>query len=72
MSKFADKKFWVDTFDRVVTSFAQGLIGVLGLDTVGILDVDWGQGLSIATSYAVLSLLTSISFRGADKDFDIE
>lgn len=67
MSKYASKKFWIDTLDRVIVSFAQGLIGVLGLDTVGVLDVDWAQGLSVAGSFAILSLLTSVAFRGQDE-----
>jgi hypothetical protein len=64
MSKFADKQFWIDTFDRVVASFAQGLIATAGLDGVGVLDVDWVQTVSLAGSYAALSLLTSVAFRG--------
>lgn len=66
MSKYASKDFWVDAFDRVVASFAQGLIATAGLDGVGVLDVDWTQTLSLAGSYAALSLLTSIAFRGND------
>jgi len=66
-SKFADGKFWVDTFDRVVASFAQGVIATAGLDGIGILDVDWVQTLSLAGAYAGLSFLTSIAFRGSSK-----
>lgn len=64
MSKFADKQWWIDTGDRAAASFAQGLIGTLGLDSVGVLDVDWVQGLSLAGSYALLSVLTAVAFRG--------
>ena len=65
MSKYADKQFWTDAVDRVVASFAQGLIGTAGLDGIGVLDVDWTQSLSLAASYALLSLLTSVAFRGS-------
>lgn len=64
MSKFADRSFWVDTADRALTSFAQGLIGSLSLDSVGIINVDWVQGGSLAASFALLSVLTSIAARG--------
>lgn len=69
MSKYMDEAFWTDAFDRVVASFAQGLIATAGLDGIGVLDIDWTQSLSMAGSYALLSLLTSIAFRGgASKD----
>lgn len=64
MSKFASKRFWVDTFDRTVASFAQGFLASAGLDSVGLLDLDLLNVLSLAGSYALLSLLTSIAFRG--------
>lgn len=64
MSKFASKQFWVDTLDRVVASFAQGVLATAGLDSVGVLTVEWQQVVSLAGSYALLSLLTSVAFRG--------
>jgi hypothetical protein len=71
MSKYANKQFWIDTADRVIASFAQGLIATAGLDGVGVLDVDWMQTLSLAGSYAALSLLTSVAFRGNSKDGEV-
>lgn len=64
MSKYADKQFWIDAADRAIASFAQGAIGALGLDSVGLLEVDWAGGVSIAGAMALLSLLTSVAFRG--------
>lgn len=64
MSKFANKQFWFDTFDRVVASFAQGFIAASGLDGIGLLDLNWIDSLSLSGSYALLSLLTSVAFRG--------
>src|SRR5690625_3005641 len=63
MSKYASKAFWVDAGDRVIASFAQGAIGSLALDSVGLLDIDWEQGLSFAGAMALLSLLTSVAVR---------
>lgn len=64
MSKYASKTFWIDAGDRAIASFAQGAIGSLALDSVGLLDIDWEQGLSFAGSMALLSLLTSVAVRG--------
>lgn len=68
MSKFASKQFWVDTFDRAVTSLAQGLIGSSLIGSTGILDVDFVQVLSLGGSYALLSVLTSVAFRGRGEE----
>jgi len=68
MSKYASKAFWVDAGDRVIASFAQGAIGSLALDSVGLLDIDWEQGLSFAGAMALLSLLTSVAVRGGKGD----
>lgn len=67
-SKFASKTFWVDTADRAIASFAQGILGSAGLDTTGIVDVGWGGVLSLAGSYALLSVLTAVAFRGGSDD----
>ena len=64
MSKFADKKFWIETFDRGLSSLAQGVLASAALESVGVLNVDWVQVLSLGGSYALLSVLTSIAFRG--------
>lgn len=63
-SKYADKKFWIDTADRAVATFAQSLAGALGIDQTGILDLDWSQSLSIAGAITLASILTSVAFRG--------
>lgn len=64
MSKYADRQFWVDTFDRGIATFAQSLAGVLAVDKIGVLDVDWAGTLSVAVAITAASVLTSISFRG--------
>lgn len=68
MSKYASKKFWVDTFDRAVATFAQSLGGALGATSAGILDIDWTQTLSLALAITAASVLTSVGFRGRGED----
>ncbi|MFF2964213.1 holin [Streptomyces sp. NPDC057963] len=57
--------FWVATGERSVRTAAQAFIAAAGLDAVGVLDVDWGQSLSLAGSAALLAVLTAISASGA-------
>lgn len=71
MSKFASKQFWSDTFDRAVTSLAQGLLASSVLVQTGVLDIDWVQVFSLGGSYALVSVLTSIALRGGDKVVEV-
>lgn len=64
MSKYADKQFWIDTADRAAATFAQTLGGALGVGSIGLLEVDWTGALSLAGAAALVSVLTSINFRG--------
>lgn len=68
MSKYANKQFWIDTFDRAIATFAQSLAGALGIDQTGILDLDWTQSLSLAGAITLASILTSVAFRGRGDD----
>lgn len=63
MSKFADPRFWVDTLDRAIATFAQAALGAMGAGTVGLIAVEWGAVLSVAGFAAVVSVLSSIAFR---------
>lgn len=63
-SKYASKRFWIDTMDRAIASTAQGIIGSAALDSTGILDIDWAGVLSVGGSMGLLALLTSVAFRG--------
>ena len=67
MSKYAEKRFWIDTGDRMVATFAQAGVAILGAGVTGILGVDWEQMLSVSLLAAAVSLLTSIAFRGSEK-----
>lgn len=68
MSKYADPKFWVDATDRAISTIAQAAIGALTADVTGIIDIDWMQVGSIAGLAGLVSLLTSIAFRGRDPE----
>lgn len=46
--------------ERAIKTFAQALVAVIGAGTVGILDVDWTEALSVAALAALVSALTSI------------
>lgn len=70
-SKYASKSFWIDTFDRAISTFAQAAIGGLTAGVTGLVDVDWAGVGSIAGLAALISVLTSISFRGKDKETPI-
>ncbi len=66
MSKYANRKFWIDTFDRAVSTVAQAGVAVLTANVTGLLDVDWVQMASVAGLAGAVSVLTSVAFRGKD------
>ncbi len=68
MSKYANKAFWVDVFDRAVSTVAQAAVAVLTANVTGLLDVDWVQMASVAGLAGAVSVLTSVAFRGRDTD----
>jgi hypothetical protein len=64
MSKYANVQFWIDTADRAVATFAQAAVATLSAGVIGILDVDWVQIASVSGLAALVSVGTSIAFRG--------
>lgn len=64
MSKYANKQFWIDTLDRAVSTVAQTAVATLTAGVTGILEVDWTQALSVAGLAGLVSVLTSVAFRG--------
>ncbi|MFD6413990.1 holin, partial [Nocardia asteroides] len=48
--------FWRATIERALRTAAQTLIAVLALDSTGLTDVDWGPGLALAGSAALLAV----------------
>jgi hypothetical protein len=57
--------FWRATVERMVRTFAQAVLALLGGDGLGLLDVDWGQALSVGGLAAVVALLTAVATSGA-------
>lgn len=60
MSIYARASFWSGVRDRAIKTFAQVLVGSLGVG-VGIFDVDWKGALGITASAVLISVLTSIA-----------
>ncbi|MCL7382126.1 holin [Streptomyces sp. 35G-GA-8] len=58
------KAFRKATSERAVRTAAQTLVATLGLDTVGVVHADWGDGLSLAAGAALLAVLTGIATSG--------
>lgn len=58
------KAFWKATAERAVRTGAQTLVATLGLDTLGIVNANWGDGLSLAGGAAVLAVLTAMATSG--------
>lgn len=67
-SKYVNKQFWVDTTDRAVATVAQSAVAVLTANVTGLLDVDFVQIASVSGLAGLVSVLTSIAFRGSEKD----
>ena len=67
MSKYADKQFWLDTLDRAVATFAQAGAATLAAGVTGLLDIDLIRIASVAGLAALVSVLTSVAFRGGAK-----
>ncbi|MFI1678850.1 holin [Streptomyces sp. NPDC020607] len=53
--------FWKATAERAVRTMAQGTLGAVSADALGILDVDWGEAFSVGALAAALALLTAIA-----------
>ena len=67
MSKYANRAFWVDTFDRFISTVAQAAVATLTANVTGILDIDLMQLASVAGLAGAVSVLTSVAFRGNEQ-----
>lgn len=54
------RAFWKATGERMVRTFAQAVVALIGGDGLGLVDVDWGQAFSIGGLAAVAALFTAI------------
>lgn len=57
---FTTRAFWKAATERAVKTFAQSLAAVGLAGSTGLLDVDWGNALSVAGLATLLSYLTSL------------
>jgi hypothetical protein len=54
------KAYWRFSGERALKTAVQAAISVIGVDTMGILSVNWLNVLSVSIMAAIMSLLTSI------------
>lgn len=55
-------KKWVKAAGiRAIRTFAQTMLAMIGGNTVGVMEVDWGGIMSVAMTAAIMSLLTSLA-----------
>lgn len=55
-----EKTFWINTGERAVRAFCSAVLACIGVDQVGLADVDWASAGSIGVVAAVVSVLTSL------------
>jgi L-lactate permease len=55
-----DRGFWIATSERAIKTFCQALVALF-VAGVTVLTIDWQQGLAVAATAAVVSVLTSIA-----------
>ncbi|MEL3944888.1 holin [Streptomyces sp. LNU-CPARS28] len=56
--------FWKATGERALRTFAQAVLALITGDGLGVLDVDWGQALSVGGLAAIAAVLTAIVTSG--------
>lgn len=54
------KQFWLDALERALSTLAQTLLAWMAVD-IALWDLDWQQGLGVALTAAVASVLKSIA-----------
>ena len=65
------KEFWKDAADRAVVTVAQAAIASIGTAMI-VEAVDWKFVASASALAGVLSLLTSVGFRGEKKTLTVD
>lgn len=53
-----------DLLERTVSSFAGGVLSMLGAGAVSLVDTDWKAVLSVGAGAAIVSLLKGLAARG--------
>ena len=59
--------FWKATAERIIRTFAQALLAVLGADHFGLFNAPWTAALSTAGMAAFLALVTAVAASGDDQ-----
>lgn len=54
------KEFWKGAAERAIKTFAATLAALLSASGIGILDVDWGQALSVSGLATLVSFLIAV------------
>ncbi|HEU5475706.1 MAG TPA: holin [Actinophytocola sp.] len=57
------RAFWADLGERVVSSFAGGVLAALGGDAVNAWEVDWKTALGFGAGAALVSLVKGLAAR---------
>lgn len=54
------RTFWLDTAERAIKTFVQGLLAYFTAGAVDVVSADWGEALTVAGTATLLSVLTSL------------
>lgn len=60
MDIYKSKTFWYGVAERAIKTFAQALLAVMTVGTA-VWNLNWGEGLGVAATAALISILTSIA-----------
>jgi hypothetical protein len=63
-----NKKFWVESTERALKTFAQFILALGAAGTFNVFTVDWKTNLGLALGGALLSYATSIVSAGIGPD----
>lgn len=64
MKQYFSRAFWYDALERAIKTGAQVLVALIGTGSLGILQVDWLNTLSVTALAVIVSVLTSIASAG--------
>jgi len=59
--------FWKATAERIIRTFAQALLAVLGAEQFGLFDAPWTAAFSTAGMAAFLALVTAVAAAGDEQ-----